>query len=154
MADIDKLAVEDRVRYSFRISPKDIDKTCQAVCIENDLSDPVPVSFAIAGTSKIISGDQSAVIAGINQTVVSYTVPVGKTFVLYEVSGTSTNKSKFSVEVDGAEVKRKNNYYTDYNVDFRFYGADFTEGQVITLKIFHNRGSSADLQGSIIGREI
>lgn len=38
MVDLTKLAVQDRVKKSYRESEKDPNETCQAVCVENDIS--------------------------------------------------------------------------------------------------------------------
>lgn len=46
MADLERLAVEDRVKASYRISPKDINKTVQAVLIENGIDEPFPIEDA------------------------------------------------------------------------------------------------------------
>lgn len=117
-------------------------------------SESLPISVVFNQPNTLVTNSVSAVPSGTDQIVVSYTVPVGKTFVLTEVAGTSNNKSRFKVEVDGSEVKRKSTYYTYYNVDFPFFGLTFSAGQVIRLKALHgNASASAEVQGSIIGYE-
>jgi len=46
MADLDKLAVQDRVKAGYKISPKDPDATTKRVCVENPANDPVNVTFS------------------------------------------------------------------------------------------------------------
>jgi hypothetical protein len=55
MADINKLAVQDRVKANYKISPNDPDATTARTCIENPPGDPVNVTFSglIATNAKI-----------------------------------------------------------------------------------------------------
>ena len=92
-------------------------------------------------------------------TIVSYTVPVGKTFHLRHVSVSGTNKATFRV-LHGAGVilAKKRTYYTNFNEDFFFesdntLGNLFVAGENIYVDVTHsNAAANGDFNATISGR--
>ena len=82
-------------------------------------------------------------------TVVTYTATAnGK---LKKVSGSGTNIGTYSVLVNGVlKDKRRSMFGTDLNVDFNFdQGFPILSGDVVTLKVIHERPYIGDFNGSI-----
>lgn len=154
MADLDRLAVEDRVKYSFRISPNDIDKTCQAVCVENNASSPVPVEIVSGGfTSDNVNefNPISSVAASATATVLTYTVPVGKTLVLREMEISSDSVSGITFEIDGNDEGFIRLGWNHWNDKSRFYGFKVAAGLVVKIIALNCSDTAAKFEGRMVG---
>lgn len=90
-------------------------------------------------------------------TIVSYSVPVGKNLFLSRVESSGTNVATFSVLVGASTIAKKSSYFGgQLNVDFEFYainafGLKVTSGQIVYVKVTHERPSQGDFSARISG---
>jgi hypothetical protein len=102
-------------------------------------------------------GEIAAVVSGVLTTIVSYTVPVGKTFYLRHATSSGENIGSFWLEVDSVKQSAKRTWHGTLSVDFHFEGDNgqgliATAGQVVRIRALHNRGGTADFEGNLFGR--
>lgn len=97
-------------------------------------------------------GEVSGVAA--TQTVItSYTVPSGKTFTLSDVTGSACTDGEWALYVNGSEIWKAYNAWTDRNVDTTIsYGA--VAGDVIELRVTNKRTITQLFNGGFNGVEI
>ena len=105
------------------------------------------------GEALNIYGESLSVAAAANATVVSYTVPASKEFILKRVDFSSTVKSEYVVEVNSATISKKRIYCTTFNGEFIFENLTYSAGDVISL-IATNKAPlagniNANLQGNL-----
>lgn len=96
----------DRDHNSFRQSPiYGDDYPARAVLIENQIDQPVPVQVVDGepGTPFLVPSE-AATTPGLQQTLVSYTVPALTVLDLYKVSVVSRVHGKFRVNLDGSLI--------------------------------------------------
>lgn len=113
------------------------------------------LSVPKASTSKPrtnVFGEVSAVASGATVSVVTHTVPVGKTFLLELVEFSGENIADYELFVDGVKQAKKRTYFSGALSGEFFFGAlTVTSGKVIDLKVENFRPSSADFEGRILG---
>jgi hypothetical protein len=109
--------------------------------------------------TQILKYDETAspIAGGGTGTVVSYTVPVGKTFRLRHASASGDNIAEFFVKVNGATVAKKRSWYTDYNAEFFFGPSDgggyvAVAGDIVTIEVNNFGPNPGDFNGTIFGR--
>lgn len=117
-------------------------------------TDPQPVEFDELGEQKTQFAKQSAVAGGSSIDIVSYTVPVGKTFKLSEATFSGENIADFEVFADSNVIGEFRTYWNNFNADIRFYNQIFTAGTVLKIRVNNFRNSFADFSGAIKGREL
>lgn len=94
----------------------------------------------------------SAVPQNTTTTVVTYTVPVGKTFELDIVEFSGENIAKYQIDIDATiEATRRTNYGADLSGEFNMAGVCLAAGTIIKLTVEHPRPMSADFEGRITG---
>lgn len=149
----------DREYQRFRDAG--VGKTCVAVC--GDDGGPVEVTIVGAGASGTAIntyGTAASVASSATVTVVSFTVPVGKVFLLERVEFAGENIANYEVQVDGSPIAKKRTWFGgDISGEFMFdspSGAPprYTAGQVIRLRIENFRPSTADFEARIQGVEL
>lgn len=106
------------------------------------------------GDVKNIYNEVASVAASTLTTVVTYTVPVGKTFFLKHVEASGENRATFTIEINATVERKRQTYQPIFNTDFLFYNLKLEAGDVVALRVFHTRGTSADFSGSILGNEL
>jgi hypothetical protein len=129
----------------------------QRVQVKNGVDSPVPVEIVDdgAGGSSVNEFDTITGLAKDTETtIVSYTVPAGKTFYFKQVEVSGTNRAKYKVLIDGNDEATKRTYSPLFNEHFLFYNHKVTEGKVILVRVEHKRSSSGDFEARISGNEV
>ncbi len=125
--------------------------------VKNGIDSPIPVEVVDDGASGVVTNTYSTVTAlakDTEVTLVTYTVPMGKTFYLKEIEASGSNRAKYKVIVDSNDEAFKRTYNTLLNTSFLFYNFKVTAGKTITLRVEHNRPSVGDFEARIIGNEV
>jgi hypothetical protein len=147
--------IKDREFDKFKQTPSV--ETAVRVCVDSDT--PVPVYLTEStGTLEAVRvfGESNSVASGLEVIVFSYSVPVGKKLILNSISFSGTNIARYTVEVDGSTYDRAWTYFSGglsglLNYHVQGDGVFINSGQVITLKVLHNRPSTGDFFGSLLG---
>lgn len=102
----------------------------------------------------------SSVPSAIETTITTYTVPLLKISKLVRVEFSGENIATFNVYKNGTMISRQRTYFGSNlsgNMDFslsNLYGLEFIAGDVIALKVLHNRPNVGDFDGRILTVEI
>ena len=86
--------------------------------------------------------------------VVTYTVPVGKTFFFKQVEVSGSNRSTYKVEIAGSDQAKKRTYGSQLNEEFDFFNKLYAAGTVINVIAEHSRPTTGDFEARIIGNEV
>jgi len=97
--------------------------------------------------------DEVTLIASNSRTsVVSYTVPIGKEFLLKRVEFSSSNISKIELEIDANIEAKAFNWWMNFNNSFQFDdGIKVLGGKKIELFGEHSRPDVGSFSGRIFG---
>lgn len=119
-------------------------------------TNPLPVTaFEEAYTNIYSFNAISAVASGIETTILTYTVPIGKTasIRLSEISG--TNIATFNLYVGVTLINRKRTFFGNLNTSMQFLnkGYTLTAGQVVSLRVIHNRPFAGNFEANLQIRE-
>ena len=131
------------------------------VKIANKPSEPFPVYI----TDPVVPSDQvinvfdliAGVVAGVETTIVTYTVPANKKFEISRVQFSGTNISTFFVYVNASIIATTRTMFgSNLSGEFVFnsssgLGLEVAAGDVITLKTTHPRLYVGDFDGRIMG---
>lgn len=106
------------------------------------------------GDGKLIFGQATSVPSGSETTVVTYTVPTGKT--LYFISGSFSgqNLALFTLYINGAQEGIRRTYWGNFNGTFDFTsgaGIKVSAGNIIKITVIHNRPAAGDFDGTLYG---
>lgn len=120
------------------------------------------VSTPVAGNTVLnIYSEANAVASGANTTIVTYTVPLGITnALLYRISVSGENIAKFTVLVNASVIDTRRTFFgSSLSEYFEFLtgssdGFILNPGDVVTVKVLHNRPFVADFEGRIQVLEI
>ena len=93
----------------------------------------------------------SSVAQNITVTILSYTVPVGKTLILDKVEVGGENIAKYSVEFDAVEDAAKRTFWGSLNEVFNYDRYRLNSGAIIKVNVIHKRPPSADFEARLIG---
>ena len=116
---------------------------------------------AIAGGgmgTPVVEYDENASVAGNSTvTVVTYTVPAGKKFVLRHAAAAGNNIATYRLKINGSVVDQKFSYYTNLNVDFFFEssvggGLTLNAGDIALVEVTNIKPYSGDFNGTIFGQ--
>lgn len=97
----------------------------------------------------------SAIASGVETTLLTYTVPVGKTLYLDLVHCSGENIADYRVYKDASRIARARSYFGGpLNVTFEFgeAGAPLLAGEAVVVKVLHSRPLAADFEARISGR--
>jgi len=137
-------------RSSFKKTPADL----LARRVSNDATDPLYV-FAVAAAGSIgiaEYGSVSAVVNGILTTVLTYTVPAGKTFSLQRVEVSGGNVAIYSVEINSIVKGVRRTYWGNFNANFNFIGVPLVAGAEVKVKVIHyNTSMVSDFDATLLG---
>ena len=116
-------------------------------------------SFGSSGTEVIQYSEVIGVAAAIETTIITYTVPVAKTFYLHNITVSGSNIGEYKVKINGTTKNKKRTWWTKFNEDFNFLaspnqGLSLTAGQTVQVTILHNSSSVGDFNSSIQGLEV
>ncbi len=151
MSQFDEKTVNDRHRLSYRDTGDN--RTKQAVEVENDSSNPIPVFITESSGDPIINvfAEVSSIAAALETTVLTYTVPVGKTLNLDRIDGSGENVARYDIYIDSVREARKRSWWTAFNVCFEFHKIELVAGQVLEMKVLHNSSAVGDFEGRLVG---
>ncbi len=129
----------------------------QRVQVKNGVDSPIPVEIVDDGASGTVINTFNATTSVAKDTlttIASYTVGVGKTFYLKLIEVSGSNRSEFTITINGADEARKRTYGSKLNEEFDFKNFKVTAGQVILVKAEHNRPTLSDYDVRIVGNEV
>ena len=118
-------------------------------------SNPLPVAASpTLGTLKSFYNEVTSVAASSLTTVLTYTVPTGKTVFIQKVVTSGTNIAEYSLYLNGViQDKRRTNFGGDLNAEFGFaetaIGLPVAAGDIILIKAIHNRTFLGDFNARI-----
>lgn len=119
------------------------------------LSVPKKIEAVVGSTGTTINlyNEALSVASGvIDQSVISYTVPIGRTFYLMLVEFSGENIANWSIFVDNIKIGVKRTYFgNSLWGDFFFKNLPVPEGVKIELKVANFRPDPADFEGRILG---
>ena len=131
--------------------------------VNSDGSINVNLVSSVTGPSEVVKtkfDEAPSVASGSETSVVSYTVPSGKTARLHRVTYSGENVATYNLYIAGSiEERRRTHFGADLTGDMRFTGAAkegplYPAGTVIQLKVLHTRPSAASFNGRIQVLEI
>jgi len=118
-----------------------------------------PIFVDIAANTPRLSVNQYnevlAVVSGITTTIVTYTVPVGKTNALERISVSGENIALYTVLINGTPIDAQRTYFGgELNAQFEFmstgnFGVLLNAGDIVSVTVLHMRPSSANFEGRI-----
>lgn len=119
-------------------------------------ANPLSVTFAEEPYVNIYSFNGiTSVPSGVETTILTYTVPVGKTASLRLSEMSGTNIGTFNLYLGATLINRKRTFFGELNTNMEFTnkGYSLTAGQTISLKILHNRPFIGDFEANLQIRE-
>lgn len=99
----------------------------------------------------------SGVSSGVTQTVLSYSVPVGKIQNISSISASGTNIAVFAVYINTVLVAKKRTYFGDsLGVEFIFgsSGYSVSAGDLIEVKATSTRGIASDYEAELVYADV
>ncbi len=106
------------------------------------------------GTEINTYAEVSAVAKDTLTTIVTYTVPVGKTFRLSRIEASGSRMGIFTTLSGATIIDTKRSYFDNYNVVAEFGDEEFPAETVLTVKILHSRPTAGDFEARITGKVI
>lgn len=117
----------------------------------NVVSTP-PIGNAVISTY----GEANSVVNGSTTTVVSYTVPGGiTTAILERISVSGENIAKYTIFINATQIDTRRTFYgSSLSEYFEFTtgtsnGLEMNPGDIVTVKVLHNKPYVADFEGRI-----
>jgi len=112
-----------------------------------------PVIPNYPGTEANSFAMASLVPSGIETTVVSYTVPVDKTFYFIglNASGNANGIFKLYVESDAILAGRNSVANLNVSLNYSYSPIKVASGDTISIKVLHQASVSCDFEGTILG---
>lgn len=145
--------VKDREFRKFTESPSGSDKVAVRTVISQSEGEALKVELGTRGIAKSIPNQISSVNETINALIVSYTVPIGKTFDLSKIICSGDNLSIYRVYIDGVLTYVKRSTWGNFNVDFDIVETIVSEGDKIEVFAENKGKGQSDYESTIIGGE-
>lgn len=150
---VSQLNREDRQHRSYVDSPTRLKQTAQEVVVGNPSDIGGGVLLPDGFEAKSVYAEVSAVAASTQTDITTYTVPVGKIFVLTNVEASGENLAKYSVIINSVTNATKRSWWTAFNVDFVYNRYELAAGDVVKVSVIHERTEVSDFEARIIGIE-
>lgn len=115
---------------------------------------PVAVTNNIVGVQTFVYNEQLTVASGATVTVVTYTVPVGKTFYFDSVQASGDTVGLYTIFNGATTIAKSRSTYGQYNATFNLNGLPFVAGQILSLVVTNDGTDVADFNGTIYGQLI
>jgi hypothetical protein len=123
------------------------------ICQEDGESIKVElVEDGFTGETTNIFNKVSSVPASALTTVLTYTVPVASTFRLEEVSCSGENYAEYRVFKNGGQLDEGRTFWCDFNVTFNFKKLKLETGDILEVKVIHERPSLSTHSAKAIGK--
>ena len=110
----------------------------------------IPVTFT-AGTPIVEYAGISSLASGTLTTILSYTVPVGKTLTLEKIEVSGCNVADYSVDIAAVVKGKRRSYYGNFNADFEYKGLQVLASTIIRVRVIHSSSLSGDFDATLIG---
>lgn len=97
----------------------------------------------------------SGVVKSILTTINTFIAPIGKTSFLQRVSAGGSNIAAYEVQINGLTVEKRRTFFgAALTTDFEFVGSaesglELTVGDVVTVKVIHERPNAGDFETKI-----
>lgn len=117
----------------------------------HDLLTDIADQLGAVGTQTLLYNEISAAVPASTSTVLTYTVPVGKTLEITSGTISGDNISKYTVEVNSSVVNTKRSTWTKFNVDFDIINYELSAGDTLTIKAENKGDSNSDYEATLIG---
>lgn len=142
------------LNYNVKKLDKD-GKLAVRVINTNPITDPIPVfvTDSPASDTQNIYAQVTSVASSTLTTIVSYTVPSDKSFVLNHVQVSGENIATYTVEIDSVVQALKRTYFTQYNAEFDFSGLEVAANSVVRVRVVHTSPATGDFDARILGIE-
>lgn len=113
-------------------------------------------STGVTGDELSFYNNVNAVVGGVLTTILTYTVPVATNSFMKRVEVSGTNIAEYTIEVDAVVAAKQRTYFgAGLNTTFEFGpGVKYTTGQVITVKVLHNRPDVGDFDARLQVNEV
>lgn len=151
MGDFERKNVRDREEHKFREVLDDPRLSKVAVVVEQDPSNPIPVDPLERGEITPIWGEQFSVGGLSIQTVINYTIPVGKNFKIKSVHFSGDNRSVFYVEVNSSTILKHRLYFSHFSGSASFENVNLDQNDNIKIIVENKTNSLADFNATLIG---
>ena len=83
--------------------------------------------------------------------VLSYTVPVGKSFKLKRILGSGDNKAKFLIKKNGNTLTTVRTWFTKFNINVPFDNLSFSAEDIISVHVINSGLSVEVFESTILG---
>jgi|SRR6185437_202160 len=146
--------VMDNDAQNLGNSPGDDGRGRLHTYVANKMSEPVPVTVVNPATNTTITtfGQISAVPAGVETQIVTYTVPGGDSFSLTYVHLSGDNGAVFNLYINGVIQDRCRTYWCNFTTFMDFgNGIPMNAGDIVSVKVIHYRPEVGDFASRIQG---
>lgn len=107
------------------------------------------------GSSVNDFNDVTSVATSVLTTINTYTVPVGTTGIFKQVAVSGTNIAKYEVLLNGSVIDRAYTYFgAPLSVEFKFNDTTLAAGDIILVRVIHNRPNTGDFNARIQVQEV
>ena len=139
-ADGDNIAIHDSGGNELNINP--------------DGSINVNITTSNPGTVRSIYNEISSVATSVLSTIATYTAPSGSNSFLQKIEISGTNIAEYRILINSSVVDKKRTYFGgSLDAEFVFAitgtGLDLAVGDVVTIKVIHNRPTVGDFNARI-----
>lgn len=121
--------------------------------VSNEADDPLSVVLipSTSDTSVNEYSEISSLASGSLTTILSYTVPVGKTLFLNHIEVSGGNIAKYQVEINSIVKGTRRTYWGNFNSDFYYNKQKILSGIIIKVSVIHTRPIVADFNATLLG---
>ncbi len=112
----------------------------------------VPITLGSDNPNRIrVSNGLASVAGGATPTLLTFTVPAGKTLFLESIDCSGENIAEYSVFIDGAKAMTRRTYFSEFNTTFWFLGESVAQNKIIDVILNNFRPSISDFDSMMIG---
>lgn len=94
----------------------------------------------------------TALASSTETSILSVTVPTGKSLVLKQIETSGTNVAKYTILKNGITIAVKRTSFTDFNTTHPMHGLVAASEDVLTVTVVHERSYVGDFEARIIGK--
>jgi hypothetical protein len=133
--------------------------TGNELVVNADGSINVVTGNAVAGVTKSFYNEISNVVNGITTSIVTYTVPTGKTAVLERVFVTGDNIARYEIFINATKIDSTLTYFgsalnSSFDFSSGYSGLGLATNDIVTVTVVHSRTSLGNFSGRIQISEI
>lgn len=138
-------------------SLQDLDRNSFTTDPSGDYARRVVVSNSITATTSelkpnlLTTGTASSLAAAATADIISYTVPVTKTFAIFDINATGDGDGIYFITINGSTIDTQRTAWTNRNANFKFHKYTLVAGDIIKLRVTNNNLISRNYTGVLIG---